>query len=253
MISDELFQILVQQMKSVRTVFPDLCLEQTKDGRFVVRGSVSFQAERNGKVVEAEYGIEITIPDDYPQNPPVVRETEGKIPKDFHTNVDGTLCLGVPLDVRTRFSEHPTLTDYVTGQVVPVLFSHAYFSLYGDMPFGEWRHGGAGLLDSYKGLLGVDQDLVVLAFLRMLADNDYKGHVPCPCGSGLILRKCHGQQLLEVKDHQHASDFLGEWAAVFQYVMKQVPNADFRGVVPKRIIKGLKVRSRRRTAPFQAT
>jgi len=121
------------------------------------------------------------------------------------------------------------------------------------MPFGEWRHGGAGLWDSYKGLLGVDQDLVVLAFLRMLADNDYKGHVPCPCGSGLILRKCHGQQLLEVKDHQHASDFLGEWAAVFQYVMKQVPNADFRGVVPKRIIKGLKVQSRQHKAPSRST
>jgi len=253
MISDELFQILVQQMKSVRMAFQDLCLEQVEDGRFVVRGSLGFQAERNGKVVEAEYDIEITIPDDYPQSPPVARETGGKIPKEFHTNLDKTLCLGAPLDVRTRFLQHPTLIDYITGQVVPVLFSHAYSELYGDLPFGELRHGGAGLLDFYKELLGVDQDLAVLGFLRILADDDYKGHVPCPCGSGSILRKCHGHQLLKAKEHQHARDFLGEWAAIFLYVKKQTPNADFREVVPKRIMKDLKVRSGRRKAPFRST
>ncbi|HUU96350.1 MAG TPA: hypothetical protein VM487_11465 [Phycisphaerae bacterium] len=237
MISDELFQTLLQQMKAVRALFPDLCLEQAEDGRFVVRGSLGFQTQRDGKVVEAEYEIEINIPDTYPQSPPVVRETGGKIPEDFHTNGDTTRCLGVPLEVRMRFSEHATLIHYLTGQVVPFLFSHAYFSLYGDMPFGERPHGAAGLLDFYKELLGVEQDLVVLGFLRILADDDYKGHVPCPCGRGLILRKCHGQQLREARDHQRASDFLNEWIAVFKYLVEQAPNADYRGVVPKRIMK----------------
>ena len=253
MISGELFQLLMEQMKRVRAAFPDLCLEQAEDGGFVVRGSLGFQAERDGKVVEAEYDVEIAIPDDYPQSPPAVRETGGKITKNFHTNLDGTLCLGAPLDVRTRFSQRPALVEYLTGQVVPVFFSHAYSELYGDLPFGELRHGGAGLLDYYKGLWGVNQDLAVLGFLRILADDDYKGHVPCPCGSGLILRRCHGHQLLEVKDHQSASDFLGEWAAIFQHMEKQAPNADYRGVVPRRIMKGLKVQSRRRKVLFRST
>jgi hypothetical protein len=113
-----------------------LKLVAASDGTVKVIGLLAFKASaRNRETISDEYGIEIGVPDDFPRSLPLVRETGGRIPKSFHTNPDGTLCLGSPTRLRLFVSGGTTLERFVTKCVVPYLYGHAYFEKHGVMPF----------------------------------------------------------------------------------------------------------------------
>ena len=75
------------------------------------------------------------------------------------------------------------------------------------MPFGELSHGGIGILEYYQELFDLKDTRRVLTMLKILADDKYRGHDRCPCGSGKRLRSCHGGKLLEVQPLQSPSNF----------------------------------------------
>ena len=53
------------------------------------------------------------------------------------------------------------------------------------------RRKRAGVLESYNDLLGTSEPLTVAKFLLAIVREKVRGHWPCPCGSGEIIRKCH--------------------------------------------------------------
>lgn len=207
-------ELLMKHVKQLQEKFSGLKLVEPGSGRFVVKGNLGFSVPYNGKVIKDDYDIEIEIPDDYPQSPPPVKELGNKIPKDadFHVNAhDGTLCLGAPLAVKRTFSQQRNLLWFVEQQVVPFLFGISYKAKYGHMPFGELSHGSQGLLEHYKELFAVKDDVVVLEFLRMLGAGDYDEHTMCPCGSGLKLRKCHRKTLKKARKQHRPEEFQQEY------------------------------------------
>lgn len=238
--SRELADLLEEQMQAVREKFPDLRLEKAGDGQFVVRGNLHFRVLHGDREVLDEYDVEISIQANYPDDVPIVRETGGRIPEDFHTFPGNrVLCLGAPLIVKMEFADHRTLVDFIYKQVVPFLFSHSYNRQYGEMPYGELPHGVPGILQSYKELFGVKDDIAALGLLKILADDNYRGHVPCPCGTGLPLRKCHGPQLLKVKPHQRVEQFRGDTEDVALFVWRSTGNAECLRVLPAKTLKSL--------------
>jgi hypothetical protein len=151
----------------------------------VVSGTLGFCATYVGQAVRTEYEVAICAANGYPVTVPWVFETAGRIPHGFHKMDDESLCLGTPLEVRLKFAKGPTLVDFVQHQLIPYLFCHACWEQSGKMPFGDRSRGGAGLLESYRELFGVADDLAVLHLLRVLAEGNYLGHTLCPCGSKL--------------------------------------------------------------------
>ena len=242
MVTSDLDRLLAEQMEAVQRKFSRLQLQRTGDGTPVVTGSLAFRAVYEEYAIETEYLVEISVPWDYPAIPPLAKETGGRIPADFHRMPDGTLCLGASLAVRMKFARQRSLLGFTEELLVPFLFAHAYYEKHGEMPFGELKHGGEGLLDFYKDMFDVEGDLAVLGLLKILADDNYRGHTPCPCGSGLRLRDCHGHHLLTIKQYQSKVEFLYDHTAVCRTVCKQDPEIDPRPLLAKVVRKRTRTR-----------
>lgn len=211
-----------EQADEVRKYYPGLVLDEHPGGGWVLHGDFHFLATNNGREVEDTYKLEIRIPADYPDQLPVTWEMGGRIPRDFHLNHNRSLCLETPTRIRQWFDQNPTLLGYLQGPVMSFLFSHHVFEATGEMPFGEWRHGKEGIYDSYKELLGVEDPLAIVAFVKILVDDLYRGHHHCPCQSGKILRKCHGPRLLAIMKDNSRDELLYEAIMVILHVKEDL-------------------------------
>jgi hypothetical protein len=213
--------MIKQQFEELVKTFPGLTLCQDAPGRWVIRGMLSFSAAFNSITIDDEFSILILLYDDYPKSPPDVQETGGRIPPDFHQYPDRTLCLGAPVEVYRRFKADPRLLAFVKTLVVEYLYGYAYFEKYASMPFGDLSHGGKGIREYYQETFCIDDVLIVLALLKVMADSNYRGHAPCPCGSGEILRKCHGPIILSLIKDQPKEHFLCDAKYIFYSLKKE--------------------------------
>jgi hypothetical protein len=238
MVAEDLHKLLVEQMRVLLREFPDLELEKSGDGRFVVRGRIAFSVDTDKGTVEDAYEIDIFIPPGYPEGLPVAKEVGGRIPDGWHKHSDDhTLCLGAPLALRMAFAKHHSLLGYVRDELIPYLLSYSYWEQFAIMPHGELSHGGEGILEFYKEKFEEKRPLAVLGLLQILADKSYRGHYACPCDSGNKLRDCHGPMLLQVKNLQRPEEFLAEFTAILVYLNSEGDIRQFANVLPRGIIE----------------
>lgn len=202
---------IYQEFNEVINKYSDLILLEGNDGSWEIFGNLHFKGSFHGKVIEDIYSVLIYIPKSYPLEIPSVKELGGRIPKDFHTSGDDTLCLGTPLLIKMRFHERPNLLGFVETCLIEYLYSYNYFQEYGEFPAGEYSHGTRGILEQYQDLFGIKQIEAVLNLLEILAKNSYRGHHLCPCGSRTILRKCHGKTLLNLMNYQLPEEFIRDY------------------------------------------
>lgn len=226
-----------KQFHELSTVYSDLVLSQDVPGRWVMRGDLRFSATFEAITIEDAFAVLLLLPRDYPSSPPNIQETGGRIPRNFHTHFDGSLCLGAPLAVRLAFLRNPKLLPFVNNQVIPFLFSFNYWQTYGKMPFGELSHGITGILEYYQDLFHVNDHRQILGLLKILADNNYRGHHSCPCGSGLNLRRCHGTQLRDLMLAQPAEQFFKEMVSI----LSNLPREEFKTLIDT-LPKGLLIK-----------
>lgn len=182
--------------------YPELRLEPTKVGETIIAGSLEFSAQTRGqKLISDRYEISISVPPDYPSAIPLVRETAMRIPRDFHKLASGHLCLGSPTRLRLILAETPSLLSLVERCLIPYLYGYSIVESGGVPPFGELSHGARGLRDDLASLIGVDDDLVLLGLVRLLAMKKRKANKrPCPCGTGMRLGRCHNRKLNGLRD-----------------------------------------------------
>ncbi len=212
--------LLYEQFRDLSLSFPKLSLQKNNEGPWIIKGLLALLAEYSGHLIDDEYAIEIIIPEEYPDRLPRLRETGNRIPRSFHHYQDGSLCLGAPLAIKKKFSEEPTLVGFVNNCCIPYLYSYSYKSKNGKMPFGELSHGGQGILEYYQDLFDLKSNRALLGLIKILVDDNYRGHIKCPCGSGKRLRSCHGSTLLEIKELQPASDFRNEYIYILKTLVE---------------------------------
>ena len=228
-------ELIQQQFDELAQAFSGLKLCEDTTGQWVIRGTLSFAATFNSVTIADSFSILITLPDDYPNIPPSVQETGGRITADFHQYSDRTLCLGAPVEVFRRFKADPRLIAFVKTIVVEYLYGYAYFEKYGKLPFGELSHGCKGIREYYQETFNTDDVQTALVLLKILADGAYRGHHTCPCGSGKILRKCHGQILLGLLKHQSKERFLRDAESVlFSLENDEIENLNWE-VLPNKL------------------
>lgn len=106
---------------------------------------------------------------------------------DLHFYDDGACCLTLSFSV----GRNPSLQRFILGLVIPFFYRLSYTDLYGltaarnDL-WGEYSHGDAGVREY--------QDEVL-----RIADNNPSRNQPCPCGSGSKYKRCHLDEVEEVK------------------------------------------------------
>ena len=200
------------QFSEVSKKYQDLVFMYDPNGQDIMSGHLRFSATYKETTLSDCFNIELIIPKDYSRTvPPIANEVGGRIPNDYHTNLDGSLCLGTPLEVREKFYNNPRLLGFIDDLLIPFLFSFCYREKYGQMPYGEFSHGGKGILEFYMGKFDITSNINCLQLLKILAVDKYRAHFDCPCGKGIRLRHCHGPILQKLKGFQNQREFLHDF------------------------------------------
>jgi hypothetical protein len=177
--------------------FENLRLVPSKDGDIVLRGVIDFTASASGcRTVSDSYEINLRIPTAYPSELPVVHETGGRIPKDFHKLEGNALCLGSPFRLWLLTKQNPSLLNFIERVVVPYLYAYSLHEAGEAMPFGELRHGSPGLIDDLGEMLGATCSKTAAAYVEaIMRKKRIANKRPCPCGSGTRLGRCHNRRV----------------------------------------------------------
>lgn len=201
---------------------------------------------RQGGVIFESFLISITVDQDYPETQPVCREVGGRIPKnpEHHTNGDGTLCLGVSEELWLQMDGVFEINRFIDTCLVPFLIGVSCKLKGEKWPFGERAHGARGTAEFYGEHFGTDDPSRVLEIIELLAAPIVRGHWPCPCGSGAVLRRCHRKTLLDLRERELPISLLRSSATrVARHVQERtnVQVAELRKLVMtmKRIDKNL--------------
>jgi hypothetical protein len=211
-------QIVWEQYKAVQEYFPDLVLT-FEDNKYFIRGTLHFRAQYMEVPISEAFLIELEILTIYPRSLPIVRELGGRIPNEFHKFINGTLCLGSPLAMRMSFSNDPTLLGFIKELIIPYLYSFSRYEHNNhELPYGELSHNGKGLLEYYLELFQVSSVDKIMQILYYLSSKRIRGHLPCPCGSNLITRNCHGPMLLELYKYQEEDEFIKDLVICWKYI-----------------------------------
>ena len=243
MSADGAAQLVIDQVTDVQAEQPGLELVLAHTGEMIVRGDVSFTIEHTGRAYQDSYKVEITVPSDYPASPPVVTETGGAIPADFHRCPKTGLCLAAPVELARVFTQEGTLRRYIDRLLIPYLFSYTHFREHGQLPHGELSHGPCGLLEYYAEFFAV-QPITAMKLLKLLADGCAPPLMACPCGGGRRLQECHGRKLDELRPLLPRASFeieLREMVLAAEAVGIRLPEGD---VMPKRMLRRRKRRRR---------
>ena len=176
-----------------KSAYPSLRWAHQEDCGIEIDGNVNFRAVAEGfEPLEDTYELHICVPRRFPSDLPRVFETGDRIPKNFHTNSDGALCLGSPLRQRILLESNKTLSGFVELLLIPYLYNYSHYLLHGSMPTGELAHGSPGLIADYERIFSIKGPEACLQMLYLLGKKRREANkFPCPCESGRRFGKCH--------------------------------------------------------------
>lgn len=167
-----------------------------RDGAWVLEGPVDFHLEPAGlPLIVDSYTLRLEIPFDDQDVLPNVFEIGGRIPRQTDEHVfekTGALCLGSPLRLRLKLGRVPDLVRFVDETVIPFLYAASWRRQGGHgFPFDELAHGGQGLIDDYRDLLGLEDAQAIAEALQCLGSKPRLANkLPCPCACGRRLGRC---------------------------------------------------------------
>lgn len=151
-----------------------------------------FRLIHEGREVDC-FEVEIELPHDYPSIVPKVREVIGKVERtaDHHCS-EGVLCLFAPGERWKYWPPGKNLVDFLAGPVRSFFIGYLEFRKTGRWPFGQWSHGGQGILEAYTEMWKTRTSSEVATLLRVLSSRRPPWRRECSCGSGDRFGKCHG-------------------------------------------------------------
>lgn len=191
---------LQEQITEVLQKYKNLKQQSYLNCNTIITGILGFNIHENGNHVRDHYDLCIEVPQDYPKKLPKVIEIGTRIPKEFHTNPDGALCLGTEASIYVALTNNSALIEFVEQILIKYLFSFSLWEKNGSLPFGERSHGPKGIMEFFLDLFQVCEYSKVQEILRYLAKGKpYSRNKKCPCRSNRRIRNCHGKQIILLK------------------------------------------------------
>lgn len=199
------------EIQEVLSAFPELKIIVVENGTKFT-GSIKVNNIYNDVHIIDKYDVEIFVPNDYPSELPIVKETGNKIKGSYpHINSDGILCLATTAEIRIDFGNEFNIVGWINKYVIPYFFSYGYYTKYGIFPFGERSHAVLGSIEFYKEYFQLNTRSQCKSVLEYICSKDrYRGHDSCPCGSGKRIRSCHGESIIKCKEEHIKSILLSD-------------------------------------------
>jgi hypothetical protein len=200
------------EIEEVIAQYPGL---QTK-GLGVLEGEFVLHHTFNGVTLQDKFLVQITAENANSDRVPALREIGDRTKeivlkhkledvRALHQNVhDGTACVCVKQQELTKFPPGSTLLVFVDNLVAPYLYGLSYYDRHGNWPWGEYSHGGLGLLEFYADAPEQTKEAYA-AIIRTLQNHKDiwpsvrkqlrkpSANRECMCGSGKSFSKCHMQ------------------------------------------------------------
>lgn len=187
-------------LAELSTIYGGLKYAACEDGSTVVTGPYALDATYDGIRLAEDFELQLTIPVDYPESLPRARELSEIIAPSYeHLFVDRSFCLGVQGELLIAQLKDPSLVRLYDGPIRSYLYSYLFHERYGRYPFGDRAHGTKGILQFYGEFFDEPSPIRTWKLLLSAVTKEYRGHLPCPCGSGIAGRKCHGDAILRLK------------------------------------------------------
>lgn len=184
-------------IREFQSQWPDASVKQDNGDFARIGFSYRLNAEYDDIPLVEDFELEILVHKDYPNIVPKVFEVSHFIPSNYeHLYDDQSFCLGINGELLLQLHKNTSLVAFVEGPVRSYLYSAVFHKAYGRYPFGDRPHGSQGILDFYKERFDVKDEITAYQIMLFIARGKYRGHLECPCGSGIRTRNCHGDQLL---------------------------------------------------------
>lgn len=189
--------LLEKIREALQQALPEFFLHVEGDKMFA-RGRLSLAKDAK---LYGRYLVEFEFSENYPKDPPTVREIGNKIAPspERHMELGGKACLYYPDAQWQYYSEETTFVEFIDRVVMPFFWGQVYFDRKGKWPYPARAHFEAGALDYYKEELETDNVLLISKLLNYMIRKDVSKNAKCPCGSGKKFRKCHKESLDTLK------------------------------------------------------
>ncbi len=184
-----------ENIQKLLKTYTSLEIEEETEEEVVLSGSICVHRSVEQFVINKDYEIGIHIPKQEGMLPYVVDKGESIDINYPHIYPDRKLCLATDIDMHIALGKDPSLAGWMKDFVEAYFVSYAYYERYGIFPMGERPHGATGIIQSYMEVFDVS-DAQAAEIILYISYKTYRGHQPCPCGSGDRMRKCHGKKLL---------------------------------------------------------
>ncbi|GEM_PF-1997339 len=176
-----------------------------------------------GGKLENKYIIKLRLPEDYPNSLPVCFEMSRNFPKTGskamkrhivqnanYTNlpIEGSFCMISSFRIRSVFGNN-VMDAYNTINLLLIkhLLNQEFFTRTGTFMGnnGFYKHGPEGLIQSFKELVDVENESLILNILLLNKKNALRPNDKCYCGSNKAIRCCHSD-ILNKKEHFNVND-----------------------------------------------
>lgn len=219
-------QLYNRERKLVKENYPKLKFYTINDKILVLKGEI--ELKYNSQILD-KYNLEIFFPEDYPNNPPLLREIDERIPRiqDRHINKKGDCCLSPRIALKEIWDINPNILYYIDELVVPFLSHQSYFERYGEWRNKGYAHGAKGIIEFYKERYNIDNINILVIMLQKLSNNEKIGrNGPCFCQSGKKLKKCHEDIYNRLRNGANKEIFERDIADLKQYIADQSTTTD---------------------------
>lgn len=214
------------QLNELLRRYPELRIVPD-DHALVLRGRLPFRVVGpNDVYLEDAYRVELSFLPDFPNDIPAARETDGRIPKDYHKLVGNLLCVAVPTEIRIKLKFSPTLRVYVEDFLIPYLYGYSYYEKFGDVPYGQLDHE-QGIRQYLAELFRSPRIERAQEFVRCAAMKKRRANkLPCPCGSGRRMGRCHNGIVNSLRNRLGRKWFQAEYVRVMWSLCKVTTEND---------------------------
>lgn len=219
-------QLYNREWKSVKENYPKLKFYTIKGKILILKGEI--ELKYNNQILD-KYNLEIFFPEDYPSNPPLLREADERIPRirDRHINKQGDCCLFPRIALKEIWDANPNILYYINELVVPFFAHQSYFERYGEWKNKGYAHGAEGIIEFYKEKCNIDSIDILVIMLQKLFNNEKIGrNDPCFCKSGKKLKRCHESIYDKLRNGANKEIFEKDIADLKQYITDQSITTD---------------------------
>ncbi len=210
---------LSYQIRQLFNHYPNLKMKQDNGVIIEVVGEILVSGRVKLFTVLKMYQVKLLIFKKLEQLPKVY-EIGGEVEKTYaHISDSGLLCLETDTSVKLHFLNGFDLVEWLKRYVEPYFISYEFYQRYGRFPFGERPHGVIGIIDTYQQLFNNADLKSTLKIMLYIIRKSYRGHKECPCGSGLRIRDCHGENMKLFYENKAALEILKQ---DIEYIQKEV-------------------------------